>query len=241
MKRESGDLQLMFPENERPIQRNTTTKSVSSVSCVLNLEKNGKFSLILLEDGRRSSAEKKSSSIKFECNDLIDNSTSIMTYHHQQPLQGEWFLTPNPYCVTDRHYDTLLLVSEPRVRMRHDRHQSTKIREKATVELRCKVWGRYSGGAIRRAMGFKHGRIRGRISHGTIVIVKEKEMEKVESGNKKRRVLITREIVGTFDGRALVESEIFNESDEFHHLDHDDADECERADHIDVEEFDGLL
>ena len=202
-KGKDGDLQLLFPQNTQLVKCNATTKSVRSVSCILNLEKNGRFSLILSEDGRISDEKKLSS---------VNNSTSIKN-EHSQPLQGEWFLTPNPYCVTDRHFDSLLLVSEPRMRMRHDHHPPTKIIERATVELRCKVWGRFGGGAVRNAIGLKHGRIRGRMSHGTILLVKEKE---VVDGNKRKSVLITREIMGTFRGMALIDSESSNESDNLH-------------------------
>ncbi|KAL3769057.1 hypothetical protein ACHAWU_008749 [Discostella pseudostelligera] len=232
--KEDGDLQLLFPEvpsrHNNAMIHHTTTKSVRSVSCVLNIEKNGKFSLTHVEDGRCSDGMKPSSANNFDHDDPIDDSTSISNQQQQhQPLRGEWYLTPNPYCVTDRHYDTLLLISEPR--MRHCRRSN--IIEKATVELRCKVWGRYGGGAVRRAIGMKHGRIRGRMTHGTILIVKE---EAVVDGNKrKKRTLVTREIVGAFGGRALVESEALNKTN-------DDLDFEEEANDDDDgdDDFDGI-
>ncbi len=86
---------------------------------------------------------------------------------------------------------------------------------------------------MRRAIGMKHGRIRGRMTHGTILIVKE---EAVVDGNKrKKRTLVTREIVGAFGGRALVESEALNKTN-------DDLDFEEEANDDDDgdDDFDGI-
>jgi hypothetical protein len=217
-----GDLQLLFPDMPRErrvtlhddnyIQcqtRNehtrTTTKSVRSVSCILNLEKNGKFSLSLVEeadednnhDEKSSPGKRDQESSDYTPPSLLCHSTSI----NHQPLRGEWYLTPNPYCVTDRHYDELLLVSEPRMRRR------SNIIEKARVELRCQVWGRYGAGAVRKKIGLEHGRIRGRMNHGTIVIVKEDVEDGIGSERKGKKYPTTREVVGTFGGRAIVDIE----------------------------------
>lgn len=196
-----GDLQLLFPEllplerrstlvDEHGIENlaHTTTKSVRFVSCILNLEKNGKFSLSLVDE-----TNEKNYSISNITPDKIEASSNTMKY---QPLRGEWFLTPNPYCVTDRHYDELLLVSDPRIR------RSNTV-EKARVELRCQVWGRYGAGAVRRKLGMKHGRVRGRMTHGSIVIVKQQSSDVHEIGRGKSSTATTREVVGTFAGRAV--------------------------------------
>jgi len=210
-----GDLQLLFPDMPRErhddddIQyqsRNehtrATTKSVRSVSCILNLEKNGKFSLSLVEDAdEEGNGHGKSAPDKKD--HPSDNTPPSPQCHptsiNHQPLRGEWYLTPNPYCVTDRHYDELLLVSEPRMRRR------SNIIEKARVELRCQVWGRYGAGAVRKKIGLKHGRIRGRMNHGTIVIVKEDVEDGIGSERKGRKFPTTREVVGTFGGNAIVD------------------------------------
>lgn len=211
---EDGDLQLLFPEflplerrsilvDEHGIedQAHTTTKSVKFVSCILSLEKNGKFSLSLVEElNNENDLINKNIPNKIEdsSSKLSSSQSTAMNY---QPLRGEWFLTPNPYCVTDRHYDELLLVSEPRIR----RGSSTV--EKARVELRCQVWGRYGAGAVRRKLGMKHGRVRGRMTHGSIVIVKQQSPDVYDIGRgnegKKASTATTREVVGTFAGRAV--------------------------------------
>ncbi len=122
------------------------------------------------------------------------------------------------------------------MRIRHGRYP-TKIIEKVTVELRCKVWGRFGGGAVRNAIGLKHGRIRGRMSHGTILLVKENEEV---DGNKRKMMSITREIMGTFRGKALIDSESSNESDNFHGK-YNDVYEDDDADHGEEDgEFDGF-
>jgi len=210
---EDGDLQLLFPEllplerrstqvDEHGIenQAHTTTKSVSCVSCILNLEKSGKFSLSLVEE-LNDENDLISKNIPAKIEDSSSTlSSSQPTSMNYQPLAGEWFLTPNPYCVTDRHYDELLLVSEPRIR------RSSTV-EKARVELRCQVWGRYGAGAVRRNLGMKHGRVRGRMTHGSIVIVKQQSPDVHEIGTGKERkkasTATTREVVGTFTGRAV--------------------------------------
>lgn len=215
-RREDGDLQLFFPEtlirpdpslsttesddaqhddatqlqSRNDVQVHTTTKSVRSISCILNLEKNGRFSLSLLRDDKGYRGGGRHDGYSAPSSAHESHPTSTM----HQPLRGEWFLTPNPYCVTDRHHDTLLLVSEPRMRRR------SSVVEKATVELRCDVWGRYGMGSVRKRIGLGHGRVRGRMTRGTIIVVKEE----VDDGNVRKKPP-TREVVGTFCGRAIID------------------------------------
>lgn len=252
-KTQDGDLQLLFPEvaklpnnddgnlnkgkdattknendgeNETQIQsRNDqfryTTKSVRSISCILNLEKNGKFTLSLVDDDKYN--KKNTINERYQHDEPSNTQPLTNSIIQHQPLQGEWFLTPNPYCVTDRHFDTLLLVSEPRMR----RRQGSVIIEKATVELRCKIWGRYGVGAVRKKIGLKHGRVRGRMTHGTVVIVKEEVV--MGSDERRRGELPKRDIVGTFGGKTIVDFDsvgrndsLNNDADEL--LDDDDDD-----------------
>lgn len=209
IKRQSSALQVLFPND--PTRKNHDTKDiiaadvdgeqanqttaasmtqkpVKSVDCRLNLQRNGRFTLLLDNFDQHSSYRTKN---KNEC--------SINNY---QPMHGEWFLTPNPYCVTDRHYDEIILVSEPRIRRVY--LPTSTVVEKATVEFRCKLWGRYSAGAVRRQIGLTHGRSSSRMTHGTVLIVKEKYND-VGSGaslGECTTQLPQRDIVGTFCGRA---------------------------------------
>ena len=195
-------LQLMFPNNpiirqddlddddddggEQQANERTTVplnhKPVRSINCILNLQRNGKFT-IHLDD---------------ENDDATENNCS----NNYQPLHGEWFLTPNPYCVTDRHYDEITLISEPKIR-RVYLPKSTVV-EKATVEMRCKLWGRYSAGAVRRKLGWKHGRSRSRMTHGNVLTVKETFHDNgAGSLGDATRLLPQRDIVGSFFGKAV--------------------------------------
>lgn len=193
-------LQLMFPNNpiikrdqsfdaatgedgEHASEETTvslTERPVRSINCILNLKRNGKFTIQL--------------------DDLHDNADTTYSNNYQ-PLHGEWFLTPNPYCVTDRHYDEITLISEPRVRRLY--LPTSTVVEKATVELRCKLWGRYSAGAVRRKLGWKHGRSKSRMTHGNVLTVKERFYDNGGGslGDATKR-LPQRDIVGTFSGRA---------------------------------------
>lgn len=237
--KEDGDLQLLFPEvttrqriiekeadgeeistknGEKETQtqprkngqiRTTSTKSVRSASCILNLEKNGKFALSLAEDDdQKNKLENKMHHEPLYNSPSMDHDETTKS----RECRGEWFLTPNPYCITDRHFDTLLLVSEPRMR----RIERAGMIEKATVELRCKIWGRYGAGAVREKIGLGHGRIKGRMTHGTIVIVKEQILD---DGGKK--TLPRREVVGTFQGNTIVDVDSTRKLDQSH----DDEDE----------------
>lgn len=197
-----SSLQLMFPnnpiirqdddldENEDKQQANNETRTISlthkpvrSINCTLNLHRNGKFTIHLDDHNENNDATNTCS-------------------NNYQPLQGEWFLTPNPYCVTDRHYDEITLISEPKIRRVF--LPKTTVVEKATVELRCKLWGRYSAGAVRRKLGWKHGRSRSRMTHGNVLTVKESFHDNgLGSLGDATRLLPQREIVGTFCGKAV--------------------------------------
>ena len=177
-----------------------SAKPVRSVSCVLNLEKNGKFTLYLVDENKSSNYNKHT--LHANTPQITQKYVHPNSFNHQ-PLRGEWYLSPNPYCVTDRQYDTLTLLSEPRMR-RVNSSESTMI-EKATVELRCKVWGRYGVGAIREKIGCRHGRGMGRMTHGTVMIVQEQLVNGGEVRSEKKCLI--REIVGTFKGRAIVDTD----------------------------------
>jgi len=207
-------LQLMFPNNpiirqdlddneatlEDGDQENAETsislthKRIRSINCILNLQRNGKFTIHL--------------------DDQHDNTDTKKCSNNYQPLHGEWFLTPNPYCVTDRHYDEITLISEPRIRRVY--LPTTTVVEKATVELRCKLWGRYSAGAVRRKLGWKHGRSRSRMTHGNVLTVKETFNDNGGGSlGDATKLLPQRDIVGTFCGRAMVDLDHYGRKSEY--------------------------
>lgn len=236
-KDDTTDLQLIFPVilrnvyNESQAQpphsrfKHTTTRVVKCVDCILTLEKNGRFTLCIADDYDGDDDDKFKSSAISETNNIHQQHPTSL---HHSPLEGEWYLSPNPYCVTDRHYDTIALISEPRLRRVH--LAKTTMVEKARVELRCKLWGRYGAGAIRYKLGLGHGRTMGRMTHGTVMIVRELADNVGISGNAKE--LPKREIMGTFQGRAMVEDLQSNNRDELY------ADEDSQGDLFDEEVVD---
>eukprot|EP00557_Chaetoceros_sp_GSL56_P004038 CAMPEP_0176505570 /NCGR_PEP_ID=MMETSP0200_2-20121128/16571_1 /TAXON_ID=947934 /ORGANISM="Chaetoceros sp., Strain GSL56" /LENGTH=215 /DNA_ID=CAMNT_0017905145 /DNA_START=301 /DNA_END=951 /DNA_ORIENTATION=- len=97
----------------------------------------------------------------------------------RQPLTGHWHLNPNPYCVTDRQYDKLILESIPKIRIYEDDVNDSKkerdkdvVKEKITIEMSCNVWGRFGSNSIRRLMRKPTGKSAGRLTHGKLSIVK---------------------------------------------------------------------
>jgi len=97
----------------------------------------------------------------------------------RQPLKGLWHVRPNPYCVTDRHYDELRLESIPKVRITpndggifESSLDELKKWEQVTVELNCNVWGRFGSNPIRHMLRRPRGKNAGRLTHGTMSIVK---------------------------------------------------------------------
>ena len=134
-----------------------------------------------------------------------------------QPLRGIWKLNPNPYCVTDRQFDELTLKSIPKVRVRinpRDNEEEEKVvtcREKIMIELNCNVWGRFGSNPIRHFLKRPRGKDAGRLTHGTMSIVKttasstrssrswmsEKSVESTPNAST-RRVLC-----GTFQARSV--------------------------------------
>lgn len=118
-------------------------------------------------------------------------------------LRGWWSLRPNPYCVTDRQYDELTLISYPKVRKYASRTNDKtgelmmplmQKQEEIIIELNCKLWGRYGSNAIRKAMRLKQGRDAGRMTHGIITVMKhllDSDHGSISSGERQRVVCAT--------------------------------------------------
>ena len=204
----NSDLQLLFPPISERIKETTTVRMVRSVPCILNLEKSGKFTIYIDDGSCNQSTPQATNAIESSSESQSTNSINKLTDQRTissslcSPLRGEWYLTPNPYCVTDRSYDTLTLIAKPRIRRAHC--EGGIITELARIELRCKLWGRYGVGAVRNKLGLKHGREMGRISHGTVLVVREYENENISNGDSKK--VTKREIIASFAGRGLLAS-----------------------------------
>ncbi|KAL7472461.1 hypothetical protein ACHAXS_012815 [Conticribra weissflogii] len=221
MQRKNAPNEISTNYDKTPSEFQITKQPVNTVSCILNLEKNGKFTMSILSPDK---ADNSNNSLSRKQN--IQRHFSV----NHLPLQGEWYLTPNPYCVTDRQYDTITLISQPRMRRIAKTSQNSKIFmiEKATVEIRCRLWGRYGGGSIRKLIGLGHGRRMGRMTHGIVMIVREFVVDGAVGDTA--RQLPKREIVGTFRGRACIEldSPLVKQEDDgfcdYGHVENEDRD-----------------
>ena len=116
---------------------------------------------------------------------LFSNGTFVMnaSNKNRMPLRGNWKVQPNPYCITDRQYDQLVLQSYPRLQKQDD-----CVLQKVDMQLQCRVWGRYGSGPIRRFMGHNRvGRSMSRMTHGTLLWnVKESQETKVPYWKSRR-------------------------------------------------------
>mmetsp|Transcript_13865 Transcript_13865/g.27167 ORF Transcript_13865/g.27167 Transcript_13865/m.27167 type:complete len:382 (-) Transcript_13865:92-1237(-) len=216
-----------------PSEYQLAKQPVNTVSCILNLEKNGKFTMNIISTESDSNSNNVPS-----CQDKLHQNYSV----NHLPLQGEWYLTPNPYCVTDRQYDTITLVSQPRMRRITKTSQNSKtfLIERATVELHCRLWGRYGGGSIRKLLGLGHGRQMGRMTHGTVMIVREFVVDG-GVGDIPGQLLPKREIVGTFRGKAYIELDSHSgkqKEDGFCNVGHDDIEDYDFDDELEFDDID---
>lgn len=140
--------------------------------------------------------------------------TSEVANLSRQPLRGYWKLSPNPYCVTDRHFDDLKLQSLSKVRVREHTitsndgdiiaSMSSKSGDKITIELNCSMWGRFGSNPIRHFLGRPRGKDAGRLTRGTMSIIKSSstdgnvDVHEYDDMTPARRVLC-----GTFQGRRV--------------------------------------
>jgi len=163
-------------------------RSSSLVSCSLYIHPNGTFTL-----RKETSSDSQ----------LHDSSTAPTL----PVVQGYWTIQTNPYCVTDRFYDELYMVSHPRVQIRRNETLVSKkkkkivvpwsrhplpsspipVRAQAILEFRSRVWGRYSSQAIQHTCMRVWNRGGGvlkknvsrppRMTHGTCTLLMERGRE----------------------------------------------------------------
>ncbi len=175
--------------NEQSIQTTVRPRGRRrrALNCELILEPNGKFIL---------NPPSNSENI-FERNDGVISKASRL------PLKGYWKLKPNPYCVTDRQYDELLLVSNPKTRFNENENDggSRYHKERVILEMQCKVWGRFGSNTIRSLMKLPRARDAGRLSHGTVSIRKDELV--YENSTSKSQLQTSRRVVcATFNAKT---------------------------------------
>eukprot|EP01083_Nonionella_stella_P098787 277886_1 len=209
--KEVGEIQIYSRFNAKG---RTLKKMKRRLECDLIFDADGSFTLVPPNDEDESPASKKRGS----------TCTAI-----RSPLRGEWHLRPNPYCVTDRHYDELRLRSIPKVKSYQDEMgprgpeddsspslspsaspspSPSRQKEQITMEMQCKLWGRYGSNTIRHFLKRPRGKDAGRMVKGQLSIVKivsdddanEDEIDILDAST--RRVLCA-----TFRGSRIPTSE----------------------------------
>lgn len=157
---------LITSDIEKKDYTSQSSQKKKKFQCELILHKDGRFSL-----------EPPSSGLNVE-NINIGKMKALL-----RPLKGQWRVDANPYCVTDRHYDELTLLSDAKVRIPQKSSQCRKEKDLSNcvehlekwdqirVELNCNVWGRLGSNPIRHMLHLRRGKDAGRMVKGTISII----------------------------------------------------------------------
>ncbi len=225
---------MVFPTREQispsssKITHNDSKRRRRRLDCELILDSDGTFTLMppscfggasdvdatqilknsVDEETLEESNERETNESEISRGDKENQNQHVIDSKKHQPLRGIWKLNPNPYCVTDRQYDELILKSIPKVRMSLEQQDAeedegmkpSKSREKIIVELNCNVWGRFGSNPIRHMLKRPRGKDAGRLTHGTLSIVKTTtSCSDDDSGITDS---IRRVICGTFNARS---------------------------------------
>ena len=150
-------------------------------------------------------------------------------------------MKPNSYCITDRQFDELYLVSYTKLRLlssitkkevnreENGVHKWELGKDAITLEMRCKIWGRYGSNTIRRLLNYPLERDASRMTHGTLSIIKTSTMGESSSNvafatkipNLLKRNRIRRIVCATFKAKscqkdgATSDLDLVDEDDEF--------------------------
>jgi hypothetical protein len=105
----------------------------SSVQCSLSLASDGSF--VLIPKAR-----------------TMEGGRSRVVVSKTLPVRGRWSVLANPYCITDRFYDMVSLVSYPREKVvatvggvinQGDNHNNNVL-QSVELNLYCRLWGRHT-------------------------------------------------------------------------------------------------
>jgi len=172
------------------------------MDCTLDLLSDGTF-ILDYENNEKATEDRDTDELE-KTNNLCQNEKRLIM--RRQPIKGRWRINANPYCITDRQYDDLQLTSYPRTRQQ----RGGKI-DQATLDMKCKMWGRYGSKSIRDLMGYGHGRSRGRLTHGTLSSILVAASRNGEIKNSRLRskhdsgelsVEVSRNVWGTFRAKS---------------------------------------
>ncbi len=141
-----GDPSKIFPSKLEDIQPLVKRKIFGNcMDCVLSLASDGTF--VLTPKYVVDNSNQKIQDYKTKHHDL-EASVKATKENSLLDLRGSWNVLCNPYCVTDRFYDTLSLKSYPRQQHAEEAFQFV---------LNCRMWGRH-----KRQCSYK-------MTHGTMV------------------------------------------------------------------------
>ena len=149
-------------------------------------------------------------------------------------IRGEWMLQPNPYCVTDRQFESVVFLSYPRVKRIKEWDKQF-----AMLEMRCQLWGRFGMKSIRDFVGQRHGRSAGRLVRGSVMLVRREQHGDVDL--RKSRYFIPRWrrkiIVAQFSARPVssgdaADSDLYEACDDVDNDDWASFDEEEEPEQI---------
>lgn len=153
-----------------------------SLDCILSLAPDGTFILApkkIIKYSSYSSNRKVKEHISMEDCDMSTiekkskSSTGVMYMH------GCWNVLANPYCLTDRRYDEVSLISYPRQRIKKSGAATDNPEEEERVPPRtvqmtmnCRLWGRHGRQpqqSNRQEINGEQTSCCGKMTHGTIV------------------------------------------------------------------------
>lgn len=112
---------------------------------------------------------------------------------HHLPVHGLWSLDPNPYCVTDRFYDEVVLQSYPRIQKRVMDGQE-EILQTVSLDLQCRLTGHFSHGRRLRAFCGSDSDppfARGKLSHGVFLLSREQSPAEQQASSARRKIAAT--------------------------------------------------
>lgn len=131
--------------------------NILNSDCQLSIYPNGTFAILpsrLPQTFGSLGAAPCSQEDEFEHNTLL-------------AMRGRWQLRKNPYCVTDRSFDDLTLLSFERVQ-RNTR--TDDILQRVQLELHCQLRGRHTRGGLWRRLTGDQRYHRGRLTRGVILL-----------------------------------------------------------------------
>ncbi len=119
------------------------------------------------------------------------------------PLRGKWQVLPNPYCVTDRHFDELSLKSFPKIKAKVNGEgpMGSAKNEQIRMEMHCRIWGRFGSNTVRYFLKRPRGRDAGRMVQGKLSILKVESDGRFDADDFERLSTSKRRVLcATFSG-----------------------------------------